>query len=108
MKNIIATNIKYYREILGLNKKELAQKLNCNTSLITRYENGERMPTLKTLLLLGDVFGISIDEFVSHKAKKVQMAARATGRLTKAEKEEKLFFQQLNESGILLRNLKLS
>ena len=47
-----------------LTMDQLGQVLNCNKSLISRWENGTRVPTVESLWILADYYGISLDELV--------------------------------------------
>lgn len=58
--------LKLARMRQGLNQKELAQKLDCDASFISRLESSQRLPSVDTLKTLSCALGISIDELVSY------------------------------------------
>ena len=63
----IAENIKFYRKAMGLIQEKLASLLNGKKSLISNYENGYSTPDIYTLIILADIFQISLDELVGRK-----------------------------------------
>ena len=70
----VAKNIARFREEKGLSQSELATELAKRTrfkrtdELIQLYETGEMAPNLLPLIALSDIFEISIDELVGHRA----------------------------------------
>lgn len=109
MNNVIGKNIQYYRELAKYKKTELARLIPCDTSLITRYEKGERQPTLKTLLKISDVFGISLDKLVAEHKKEFQLAARGSGKQSKAEAKEIIVLRQIAEDYLeLMKNVSIN
>lgn len=93
--NAVGINIKRYRELLKINKKELAQELGCDPSLITRYEKGERIPPLDALLKLSRIFGITLEKLAVEPNDSVQMAARDCGKASAEERKEMLELETL-------------
>ncbi|NLO03083.1 MAG: LexA family transcriptional regulator [Bacteroidales bacterium] len=57
----LASNIKLLRKRKKITQNDLAASLNCSRSGINNYENGTAMPPANTLILLSDLFHISID-----------------------------------------------
>lgn len=49
------------RENMGLQQKEVADRLGVNPSAVTRWETGEKRPDLVNLVKLADLYGVSID-----------------------------------------------
>ena len=58
---IIAQRIKELRTENGLTQKCLAERVNCNQSMIARWENGECEPTASSIVKLADVFRCTCD-----------------------------------------------
>lgn len=49
------------REKYNIDKTEFAKRIGVDKSTITRYEDGDRQPTLDVLLKIKQVFGVSLD-----------------------------------------------
>ena len=60
----IATQIKRHRETEGLSQEELAERLYVTRQTLSNWETGKTYPDLHSLLRLGDVFHVSLDELV--------------------------------------------
>lgn len=43
---------------------KLAMELNTNQNTISRYENGEREPSIRDLIKIADYFNVSVDYLV--------------------------------------------
>lgn len=61
----IAQNLKHIRKTEGLTQSDLAKKIGVNRSLIGAYEEGRAEPKLKTLLIIAQQFGCSMDDLIS-------------------------------------------
>lgn len=55
------TNLKNLRKERHLTQLQLQMKTGLDQALISKFENGERVPPTDTLLLLADFFDTSID-----------------------------------------------
>ena len=109
MDNIIGKNIQYYRELAKFKKTELAKLIPCDVSLITRYEKGERQPTLKILLKISEIFGISLEKLITEQENEFQIAARGSGEQSKSEAQEILMLKQIAEDYLyLLKNISMN
>ena len=58
----LSQNILKYREQLGLSQEQLAEKLNISPQAIALWETGQEQPTIDTLKILANTFGVSIDQ----------------------------------------------
>ncbi len=109
MDKIIGKNIQYYRELAKFKKTELARLIPCDVSLITRYEKGERQPTLKILLKISEIFGLSLDKLVNDDQVDFKLATRDSGKETKEEAHEILMLKQIAEDYLyLLKNVSIN
>lgn len=52
------------RKKKGLSQEELGNKLNVSRQTVSKYELGEAIPDMEKLVMLSDLFGISLDELV--------------------------------------------
>lgn len=60
-KRFFMKRLRELREKKGISQLRLALDLDLNQNSISRYENGEREASYKTLIALADYFGVSID-----------------------------------------------
>ncbi len=54
-------NLKTLRLNAGLTQISLQMKTGIEQSLLSKFENGERIPPTDTLITLADFYGVSID-----------------------------------------------
>ena len=64
----ITLNVERFRKEQGLTQKELAEKLNVTQGAISMFEKGDRMPSMKTLVKLSKVFGVSLDDLIGKES----------------------------------------
>ena len=64
----LSDQIKNFRKQKGWSQQKLAEKTGLSFNAITKIEQGlAKHPTLRTLVKLSDVFGVSLDELVGRK-----------------------------------------
>lgn len=56
--------IKKYRTELNLSQEELAEKVYVTRQTISNWENGKSYPDVHSLLLLGSLFNVSLDQLI--------------------------------------------
>ena len=56
--------LKAQRERLGLSQESVAQAIYVSRQTMSSWENGKTYPDVQSLLLLSDLFGVSIDDLV--------------------------------------------
>ncbi len=61
----LKNRIRELRLQANLTQEELAEKLFVNRSLISKWENGSRLPGVEDLKRISSLFGISLDELIS-------------------------------------------
>ena len=61
----LGKKLKSYRSDLGLSCQAIADRLNIDKSLYSRYEKGERFPSGNRLCELADIFGVPIEKLVT-------------------------------------------
>ncbi|MBQ9485572.1 MAG: helix-turn-helix transcriptional regulator [Clostridia bacterium] len=62
-------NITDYRTERGLSQKELAQKVGVSQGAIYFWEKEINEPTVRYIIKLAEVFGVSVDELLSFEPK---------------------------------------
>ena len=60
----LGSRIKQYRAAHGWNQDNLAEKMYVTRQTISNWENDKSYPDLQSLLLLGSLFGVSLDQLV--------------------------------------------
>ncbi len=60
----LAENLKYYREINGLTQDAVAHELHISRQSVSKWENGESYPSIDNLIMLRELFNLSIDELI--------------------------------------------
>jgi len=60
----LKTQIKKYRNQLSLSQEELAERVFVSRQSVSNWETGKTYPDIKSLLLLSEVFGVSLDTLV--------------------------------------------
>lgn len=64
MKNYFGMNLRYLRKKNCMTQDDLAAKLTVSRQTVSNYERGNRFCDLNTLVLVSDLFGISIDDLL--------------------------------------------
>ena len=65
LKYQIGANIAVQRKIAGLTQAGLAEKLNYSDKAVSKWERGESMPDILTLIQLSELFSISINALLA-------------------------------------------
>ena len=60
----LGTQIKKHRSALALSQEELAEKIFVSRQSISNWENDKTYPDIKSLLMLSELFEISVDELI--------------------------------------------
>ncbi|MCO6559018.1 MAG: helix-turn-helix transcriptional regulator [Bifidobacterium sp.] len=63
--------IRDHREALGLSQDDLAGKIFVSRQTVSNWETGRTYPDVQNLLLLGNLFGITLDELVKGDVEKM-------------------------------------
>lgn len=61
---LLGKNIQKNRRLLNLSQEELAEKCDVSRQAVTKWEAGECAPTIDKLIVLADLFEISVDELI--------------------------------------------
>ena len=64
LKHQLGANIAAYRKRNGLTQAELAEKLNYTDKAVSKWERGESMPDVLTLVQLAELFEISVNDLL--------------------------------------------
>lgn len=66
--DIITFSVERLRKEKGLTQVELAAKLGVSQGAVSMIERGDRMPSMKMLLKLSKVLGVSIEDLIQKEA----------------------------------------
>lgn len=89
----LGTQIKKYRTAENLSQEELAEKIYVSRQSVSNWETGKTYPDIRSLLLLGDVFHISLDELVKGDLEQMKLIV--------TEEERKDYRQHLRAVTVL-------
>lgn len=67
MENKFKDTLKELRIEKGIGQVKLAQELGVSKGVISLWENGLREPTMTSLILIADYFGVTIDFLVGRE-----------------------------------------
>jgi len=62
-----AEKIKAARKTSGMSQETLAEKLGVSRQAVTKWETGRGIPDVDNMMIISNLFGISVDEFLSHE-----------------------------------------
>ena len=65
-----AATLKALRKQKGLFQLAVQMQTGIEQALISKYENGERVPPTETLMLLADFYGVSMDYIMGRTDRK--------------------------------------
>lgn len=63
----IAANISFYRKQLGMTQAELAEKINYSDKSVSKWESGNGVPDVYTLMQMAKLFKVSLNDLVGDK-----------------------------------------
>ena len=68
----LQTILKQKRNELQLTQEEVAEKIHVSRQTISNWENGRNLPDLSSLILISEIYGISLDELIKGAPKMVK------------------------------------
>lgn len=67
MKNHFSENLKYLRTKNNMTQTNLAHIIHVTHQTVSNYERNNRLCELDTLILISEIFDVSIDELLKNK-----------------------------------------
>ena len=98
----IGTKIKEYRKSKGLTQKQLADKIGVAVNTISRYEIGERVPTLKIIYDIAEALSTDINNILDRD---LTLAEALEERDIDIKKHPEKY-EQIQHNGIVYTQLK--
>lgn len=68
--DMMQNNLRKLRKEKGLSQIAVQMQTGIEQALISKYENGERVPPTETLMQLADFYGVSMDYIVGRTDRK--------------------------------------
>jgi transcriptional regulator with XRE-family HTH domain len=72
LEQIFAANLTALRREKEWTQAELAEKINYSDKSVSKWERGDGLPDLKVLIQLADLFGVTLDCFITEDGAKQQ------------------------------------
>ncbi len=76
LKQRLAKNICFYRELAGDTQLELAEKLNYSDKSVSKWERGEGLPSIFVLTSIAECYGITVNDLLAEQPKKPRRISR--------------------------------
>lgn len=89
----VGNQIKKYRQSIKLTQEELAEKIYVTRQTVSNWENGKNYPDLNSLIMLCDLFNISLDILV--KGDVIEMRKQVVQDDVRKFKRDTVFFTVL-------------
>lgn len=96
-----ADQIRRHRQLLGLSRQALADRMGVSATAVYKWENGQSQPDIPMLQRLADLFDVTLDELCDRpgrapapseedgtKLENIAVMTRAFRRLTQEEQEK--------------------
>ena len=99
LKAMLGANIAAYRKRQGLTQAGLAEKLNYSDKAVSKWERGESVPDVLTLVQLSELFGVTIDELMADPNRLPEQTGVVVGKMEKAV--EKTLKRKADKQSIL-------
>lgn len=84
LKAIIGSNIASYRKRQRLTQAGLAEKLNYSDKAVSKWERGESMPDVLTLVQVSELFGVSVNDLLTDPNCLPEEKGAVVGKMEKA------------------------
>ena len=65
----MTTMLKSLRRERKMTQRKLAAIFHISQTSVSKYETGEAVPDLETVVKMADFFGVSLDDFIIREAK---------------------------------------
>lgn len=93
---MLADKIRELRRMMGFSQKQLGEKLGVGQSTVAMWENGKNSPPYAMLLLLSEVFGISIAALTGEEGSlRVPVLGRVQAGIPREAVEDIIGYEEL-------------
>lgn len=87
LRKTIADNLIYYRRRQGLTQAALAQTLNYSDKSVSKWERAEGMPDVTVLMMLAQLYGITINDLVTERSETPEIESETDGAADQTAEE---------------------
>lgn len=84
LKQYLGIHIMTHRKGMGLTQAGLAEKLNYSDKAVSKWERGESIPDVLTLLQLAELFGVKVDDLLRDPNELPETTGAVVGKMEKA------------------------
>jgi len=84
LKHDLGVNIMTHRKRQGLTQAGLAEKLNYSDKAVSKWERGESIPDVLTLMQLAELFGVRVDDLICDPNRLPEGTGTVVGKMEKA------------------------
>ena len=98
LKAILGSNIAFYRKRQGLTQAGLGEKLNYSDKAVSKWERGESIPDVLTLVQIAELFGVSVNDLLTDPNSLPAQTGVVVDKMGKAV--EKALKRKANKSSI--------
>ena len=99
LKQYLGIHIMTHRKGMGLTQAGLAEKLNYSDKAVSKWERGESIPDVLTLLQLAELFGVKVDDLLRDPNELPEATGAVVGKMEKAV--EKTLKRKADKKSIL-------
>ena len=98
IKSIVAKNMTELRQANNMTQLELAEKLNYTDKTISKWERAESTPDISVLAEIAELFGVTLDYFVTEDHSKKGHKREQDGEVTEGAKYNRRIIAYISES----------
>ena len=101
----LASQLKIHRIESGLSQNDVASKLNLSRQSISKWENGHSVPDIEHLLILSDLYQVSIDDLLRENEALSNQIELNDEEIKDKKKEIRFMRQKIeqkNDEGLML------
>lgn len=94
----LGLNLAELRKRNGYSQEALAEKLNISRQAISKWERGESTPDTDTLIILSQLYGVSLDELIGNKKQTEKAHINNAANNIKYEKSDAPIYPGLSKN----------
>ncbi|NLM68061.1 MAG: helix-turn-helix transcriptional regulator [Enterococcus sp.] len=96
MNKSLANQLQYYRKLQGFSQNDVANKLNLSRQSVSKWENGHTYPDFDNLLLLSELYQVSVDELLQENKKLKKEIYKNNTEIKETKKKLKFINKKIN------------